>query len=183
MTRTEYAEYIGSEEWRRRRADYLSTSAYCERCGLSRRFSRWIYDQDLHVHHKSYARIGAEIDGDLATLCKRCHEIETHGQTDLPEWIVPRGSVGWLLMTLEDVFKFRVSDAFLREVFDVVASRLTESVATMALGDLVARSVVMPTVFEIYEAITRAESLERERVVETIAIAAVANKERDGAVS
>ena len=48
---------------------------------------RWIavvaYDQDLNVHHASYARLGCEVDADLEALCRRCHEIETFGESKL----------------------------------------------------------------------------------------------------
>ena len=41
------------------------------------------YDQDLHVHHKNYQNIGAELDSDLEVLCRRCHEVETFGESAL----------------------------------------------------------------------------------------------------
>ena len=45
---------------------------------------RALYDQDLHVHHRNYQRVGAELDSDLRSLCRRCHEIETFGESSLP---------------------------------------------------------------------------------------------------
>jgi hypothetical protein len=44
------------------------------------------YDQDLHAHHTSYAHIGMEEEiDDLEAPCRRCHDIEHHGRSDLRE--------------------------------------------------------------------------------------------------
>src|SRR6185437_3906720 len=86
MTRTEYREYIASEYWQHRRKEYLRSHNECENCHMCRRTSLRHYDQDLHVHHVSYARVGSELDQDLKALCKRCHEIETFGNSDLKEF-------------------------------------------------------------------------------------------------
>jgi HNH endonuclease len=82
-TKTEYREYIASEAWQRRRREFLSQNQICNRCRLHRRLAVIAYDQDLHVHHRSYARVGAERDDDLEPLCKRCHELETFGRSEL----------------------------------------------------------------------------------------------------
>jgi hypothetical protein len=42
-----------------------------------------VYEQDLHVHHISYAHLGAERPEDLEVLCRRCHELETFGRSEL----------------------------------------------------------------------------------------------------
>jgi hypothetical protein len=83
MTKTEYREYIASEEWRARRGEFLKAYSHCNRCSIPRWLAVVAYDQDLSVHHKSYARIGAELDDDLEPLCRRCHEIETFGVSSL----------------------------------------------------------------------------------------------------
>jgi hypothetical protein len=85
MTRTEYREYIAGESWRRRRAEFLKDVDGCERCEAPRQLVILVYDQDLHVHHRSYARIGNERPEDLEALCRRCHEIETFGRSELRE--------------------------------------------------------------------------------------------------
>lgn len=82
-TKTEYREYIASEKWQKRRKAYLSWANSCERCCLPRWLAIVAYDQDLHVHHKSYGSIGSEPDEDLEPLCRRCHEIETFGKSYL----------------------------------------------------------------------------------------------------
>lgn len=82
-TKTEHREYIASEKWQKRRKEYLLAMPICEKCELPRRLAIVAYDQDLHVHHKSYARVGAELDDDLQSLCRRCHEVETFGSSSL----------------------------------------------------------------------------------------------------
>jgi hypothetical protein len=82
-TKTEYREYISSDHWKRRRKDFLTHFPSCNRCRLNRTLALIAYDQDLHVHHRSYARVGAELDDDLEALCKRCHEVETFGRSNL----------------------------------------------------------------------------------------------------
>jgi HNH endonuclease len=83
-TKTEYREYIASKEWRTRRSEFLKICGrYCKRCWIPRWLAVVAYDQDLHVHHKSYAHVGAELDEDLESLCRRCHEIETFGVSAL----------------------------------------------------------------------------------------------------
>lgn len=83
MTRSEYRDYVGSERWLGRRKYFLMNHPNCERCGISRRRAMEVYDQDLHVHHKNYQRVGCELDEDLEALCRRCHEIETYGRSQL----------------------------------------------------------------------------------------------------
>lgn len=86
MTKTEYREYISSPTWKERRKEFLAINGtHCANCNLPRLFAIVAYDQDLHVHHVSYARIGQELDEDLKALCKRCHEIETFGVSRLHE--------------------------------------------------------------------------------------------------
>lgn len=83
MTKSEYREYIASEKWQKRRRLFLQTRDECERCGLPHATATIQYDQGLHVHHRNYLRVGAELDEDLEALCRRCHEIETFGFSDL----------------------------------------------------------------------------------------------------
>jgi hypothetical protein len=86
MTMTEYREYIASAGWQERRRQYLLRSGTgCFRCEMPRWLVGIVYDQDLHVHHLSYANVGNEKDFDLESLCRRCHEIETFGRSELSE--------------------------------------------------------------------------------------------------
>lgn len=64
-----YLEYIASEEWTQRRERYFSDRPKrCRACN-SRRY--------IQLHHKTYDRMGNEIDSDLVPLCVLCHE-EVH---------------------------------------------------------------------------------------------------------
>src|ERR1700733_324678 len=83
MTKTKYREYIASGVWQRRRKLFIEHHYLCSRCGLHRALAVIAYDQDIHVHHINYQRIGAELDSDLESLCRRCHEIETFGHSSL----------------------------------------------------------------------------------------------------
>ncbi len=86
MTKSEYRKYISSEHWQRRRKEFLSkTENFRCRCGIDRDMAVVAYDQDFHVHHRSYANLGAEPDSDLQALCRRCHEIKTFGSSVLHE--------------------------------------------------------------------------------------------------
>ena len=86
MTKTEYREYIASADWRERRGEFLlKFGSFCFRCWMPRWLASIAYDQDLHVHHKTYANLGSERDEDLESLCRRCHEMETFGRSDLNE--------------------------------------------------------------------------------------------------
>lgn len=84
MRKSEYANYIASEAWLQRRKGFLLEHSRCNRCGLSLKAAIESYDQGLHIHHKNYQRVGCELDSDLEALCRRCHEIETFGRSDLP---------------------------------------------------------------------------------------------------
>ena len=85
MTKSEYRAYIASEEWQKRRAEFLSAFHWCHKCKLPRHLAIVAYDQDLHVHHKHYQNVGSETWKDLLALCRRCHEIETFGHSSLHE--------------------------------------------------------------------------------------------------
>jgi len=70
--------YYMTAHWRRIRGKYLKRS--CERCGHDPRRGR---GRGLNLHHKTYARLGAELPGDLVTLCVFCHEY-AHGLRAAP---------------------------------------------------------------------------------------------------
>lgn len=83
MTKTQYAQYLASDHWRNLRRERIEGSPFCERCDLPRWLAIIAYDQDLHVHHKTYRSLGDEPACDLEVLCRRCHEIETFGRSGL----------------------------------------------------------------------------------------------------
>jgi hypothetical protein len=61
-----YKDYLQTEHWTsvRRRALEFSGDR-CQLCNLS--------GVTLHVHHRTYDRLGDELDGDLIVLCAACH--------------------------------------------------------------------------------------------------------------
>ena len=86
MKKAEYAKYLQSEHWLTIRKSFIEQADHrCERCYFPRWLSKWVYGEDLHVHHRNYACLGSESPDDVEVLCKRCHEIETFGRSDQPE--------------------------------------------------------------------------------------------------
>jgi len=61
----DYLAYLQSPAWKTKRNRALRLAHWaCHRCGGRR---------DLQVHHVTYERLYAEIDGDLEVLCQSCH--------------------------------------------------------------------------------------------------------------
>lgn len=62
-----YAQYICSPAWAKRRSDYFKGhDKKCRTCGD---------DKGLHLHHRTYVRLGSESDNDLMPLCRKCHAV------------------------------------------------------------------------------------------------------------
>lgn len=62
-----YGQYLSSPHWRRLKREWRKKA--CEWCGAKR---------GLCLHHRTYARLGAELRSDLVTICDTCHRAE-HG--------------------------------------------------------------------------------------------------------
>lgn len=64
----EYARYIQSPAWKRKRAAYFRATRLdrCQGCGDK---------EKLHVHHKTYERLGHENLTDLVVVCETCHAL------------------------------------------------------------------------------------------------------------
>lgn len=64
-----YDRYMRSDKWRRRRLIKIANAGYrCEDCGKK------MFDASkFQVHHKTYERLGRELDEDLSCKCRRCH--------------------------------------------------------------------------------------------------------------
>lgn len=85
-TKSQHRAYLQSPVWRQRREDYFANNCGdCAKCGLPRWLAIVAYDQDIHIHHLTYANIGHEHDEDLQPLCRRCHEVVTFRHTALHE--------------------------------------------------------------------------------------------------
>lgn len=68
-----YKEYLKTDHWREvKRRYYSRNSKECRICGAK---------HNVHLHHKTYKRLGREYDMDLVPLCKRHHN-ELHEQSD-----------------------------------------------------------------------------------------------------
>lgn len=60
-----YKEYLSSPQWEKMRQETLERVGYrCQVCNG---------EEFLNVHHRTYARVRAEHDGDLTVLCRDCH--------------------------------------------------------------------------------------------------------------
>mgnify|MGYP002507683738 CR=1 FL=1 len=65
--RTKYDEYIQSQEWARRSEQAnLRAGWRCQVCNSQ---------NELHTHHRTYERLGAERNTDLTVLCADCHKL------------------------------------------------------------------------------------------------------------
>jgi 5-methylcytosine-specific restriction endonuclease McrA len=68
----DYVKYISSEAWRTnpvRRREFEAAGFQCRLCTNS-----VANGDDLEAHHRTYERLGHEIDGDLTALCRECHQ-------------------------------------------------------------------------------------------------------------
>ncbi len=73
IDRTEYAEYLASDDWKRRRLLILKRAGgTCEGC--------LVKQGSLDVHHKTYKHFKQEFAFELIALCRECHE-RVHGRT------------------------------------------------------------------------------------------------------
>lgn len=66
LPKTDYQEYIGSDEWKAK-ADAARAGAdhRCQVCNSN--------SVILDVHHRTYERLGRESPSDLIALCRECH--------------------------------------------------------------------------------------------------------------
>ena len=63
--RENYAEYIGSRQWARRKVLYFSRhQKRCAACGT---------ELAIELHHRTYERMKRELDADLVPLCVEHH--------------------------------------------------------------------------------------------------------------
>jgi 5-methylcytosine-specific restriction endonuclease McrA len=61
----DYNDYLQTPEWQDTRKSALRRSGYaCQLCSSN---------GELHVHHKTYERLGYEHQNDLIVLCADCH--------------------------------------------------------------------------------------------------------------
>ena len=68
MHKSEYIEYLKSEDWKERRKILLEQADWqCNRCS----------NKATLIHHNNYDHLGEEVLGeDVEALCKDCHDEE-----------------------------------------------------------------------------------------------------------
>jgi len=63
----DYLEYLQTPEWAAKRQDAIKRARYrCQVCN---------HGGKLHVHHRTYDRLGNEDPEDLTVLCSICHTL------------------------------------------------------------------------------------------------------------
>lgn len=68
-----YQEYLESDRWKALAAETRRlANNRCQVCNS---------DGELHIHHRTYDRIGNELQSDLVALCASCHAL-FHGKRD-----------------------------------------------------------------------------------------------------
>jgi hypothetical protein len=66
MNKQNYKEYLKTEHWRLVKLHFYQKNK--EECAVCKSHLH------LNLHHKTYARLGMELEKDLICLCKNCHE-------------------------------------------------------------------------------------------------------------
>lgn len=70
----DYWRYMASPEWHATKLLALDRAKHkCDICGAKER---------LHVHHRTYRRLGREELSDLQVLCQGCHENHHEGEVN-----------------------------------------------------------------------------------------------------
>jgi 5-methylcytosine-specific restriction endonuclease McrA len=67
-----YSTYISSRLWREnpvRLKEFEAAGFQCRLCPNAKASGH-----TLEAHHRTYDRLGCEIDGDLTALCRQCHK-------------------------------------------------------------------------------------------------------------
>lgn len=65
-----YLEYLKSPEWaKKRKSALLRAEGRCQLCNAHHEHT------ELHVHHRTYTRLGHEHKADLVVLCATCHHL------------------------------------------------------------------------------------------------------------
>jgi 5-methylcytosine-specific restriction endonuclease McrA len=71
----DYRKYTSSSAWRCnpvRLREFEAAGFQCRLCTNSVALGH-----TLEAHHRTYKRLGREIDGDLTALCRECHQVVT----------------------------------------------------------------------------------------------------------
>jgi 5-methylcytosine-specific restriction endonuclease McrA len=63
-----YREYLNSAEWKAKATAAKIRAGW--RCQICNRKGN---EKTLHAHHRTYERLGKELNSDITVLCNRCH--------------------------------------------------------------------------------------------------------------
>ena len=63
----DYNDYLQSDHWKEQARQEKEDNPRCSLCNRQ--------TKTLHVHHRTYARLGRELPGDLTVLCDECHRL------------------------------------------------------------------------------------------------------------
>ena len=77
-----YSRYLSTRHWRSLKRRLVKERKGCEGCGKT---------EFLCVHHKTYERLGRELDDDVSLLCTRCHGLE-HPPKEGSDIPIPSGA-------------------------------------------------------------------------------------------
>lgn len=95
-----YQEYLKSDIWKNKRTEIFILYDYkCYVCGDNK---------ELHCHHKSYDRVGKELNEDLVPLCKLCH--------DFLHWLCNRDEAD--IIETEKVFTIEDGPDKIKKIFN-----------------------------------------------------------------
>jgi len=83
ITKENYQKYLLTSHWKDFAFSIKAQRRQCERCGCNREQSLERYRQNLHIHHKTYERVGCELPSDVEVLCFACHLAGEHESRDL----------------------------------------------------------------------------------------------------
>jgi 5-methylcytosine-specific restriction endonuclease McrA len=81
--RADYQDYMSGLAWARRRRAWRAAyvdEPVCQICA-----EPWTLTRG-DLHHRSYRRLGRELDRDLIPLCRRCHSA-LHLLLESPQWL------------------------------------------------------------------------------------------------
>lgn len=155
----DYRKYIKSTEWNARKASYYETHhRQCRSCGSD--------DKELHLHHRSYARIYQEEDGDLVPLCVDCHGMLHLFQRSF-ELPVEDATAMWLSTTNGNSNKRKIREALRAisfrqfeslwkrrsKIATLPARQLEKTIERLVKGDLGSREDAIPNIDSVKESI------------------------------
>lgn len=112
--RETYNAYMQSFKWKGKRMRLIAERGKCERCGRRGK---------LELHHKTYERLGEELDSDLEVLCPGCHrkadrEREEESASRAADALYDARLDGWASKRYGEDWEWRLDAGAVAEEFD-----------------------------------------------------------------